>query len=52
MLLLGAANPSQGLVALSAFNEAARTAELFCAIVNRWRRLETLERDQVGLTLT
>jgi ribonuclease T len=41
-----------GREAHSAIYDAERTAELFCAIVNRWRRLETLERDQVGLTLT
>jgi ribonuclease T len=40
-----------GREAHSAIYDAERTAELFCAIVNRWRRLETLERDQVGLTL-
>ena len=36
----------------SAIYDAERTAELFCSIVNRWRRLEMLERDRVGLTLT
>lgn len=40
-----------GREAHSAIYDAERTAELFCAIVNRWRRLETLERDQVGITL-
>jgi ribonuclease T len=29
----------------SAIYDAERTAELFCAIVNRWRRLELFERD-------
>jgi ribonuclease T len=41
-----------GREAHSAIYDAERTAELFCAIVNRWRRLEMLERDQVGLTLS
>jgi ribonuclease T len=36
----------------SAIYDAERTAELFCAIVNRWRRLEMLERGDVGLTLS
>jgi ribonuclease T len=30
----------------SAIYDAERTAELFCEIVNRWRRLELSERDQ------
>ena len=30
----------------SAIYDAERTAELFCEIVNRWRRLELFERDQ------
>ncbi|WP_049623565.1 ribonuclease T [Frateuria defendens] len=33
----------------SAVYDAERTAELFCAIVNRWRRLELAEREQSGL---
>ena len=41
-----------GREAHSAIYDADRTAQLFCSIVNRWRRLETLERDQVSLTLT
>lgn len=41
-----------GREAHSAIYDAERTAELFCSIVNRWRRLESLERDHVGLTLT
>ncbi|MGR9074041.1 MAG: hypothetical protein ACU833_13340, partial [Gammaproteobacteria bacterium] len=28
----------------SALYDAEQTAELFCRIVNRWKRLETLER--------
>jgi ribonuclease T len=36
----------------SAVYDAERTAELFCAIVNRWRRLEILERDRLDLTLS
>jgi ribonuclease T len=40
-----------GREAHSAVYDAERTAELFCSIVNRWRHLETLERDQIGLTL-
>lgn len=40
-----------GREAHSAIYDAERTAELFCSIVNRWRRLETLERERVGLTL-
>lgn len=33
----------------SAVYDAERTAALFCAIVNRWRRLEELERDTLGV---
>jgi len=33
----------------SAIYDAERTAELFCTIVNRWRRLEVLEREQLGV---
>ena len=33
----------------SAIYDAERTAELFCTIVNRWRRLETFEREHIGL---
>ena len=33
----------------SAIYDAERTAELFCTIVNRWRRLEEFERDQIGV---
>jgi len=33
----------------SAIYDAERTAELFCTIVNRWRRLEEFERDQIGI---
>jgi ribonuclease T len=33
----------------SAIYDAERTAELFCGIVNRWKRLEDLERDRVTL---
>jgi len=33
----------------SAVYDAERTAELFCTIVNRWRRLETFEREHIGL---
>ena len=32
----------------SAVYDSERTAALFCAIVNRWRRFEDLERDFVG----
>ncbi|TCV94801.1 ribonuclease T [Luteibacter rhizovicinus] len=35
----------------SAIYDAERTAELFCEIVNRWRRLELLERDQAGVVV-
>jgi ribonuclease T len=31
----------------SAIYDAERTAELFCKIVNRWRRLELLERERL-----
>lgn len=41
-----------GREAHSAIYDAERTAELFCSIVNRWRRLETLERERPGLTLS
>jgi ribonuclease T len=33
----------------SAIYDAERTAELFCTIVNRWRQLEMLEREHIGL---
>lgn len=33
----------------SAIYDAERTAELFCTIVNRWRKLETFEREHIGL---
>jgi len=32
----------------SAIYDAERTAELFCEIVNRWRRLELAEREQAA----
>lgn len=35
----------------AALYDAERTAALFCDIVNRWRTLETLERDRVGEVL-
>lgn len=34
----------------SAVYDAERTAALFCTIVNRWRQLEELERERVGVT--
>ncbi|HEX7325810.1 MAG TPA: ribonuclease T [Rhodanobacteraceae bacterium] len=33
----------------SAVYDSERTAALFCAIVNRWRHLEELEEERVGL---
>ncbi|HEX5305091.1 MAG TPA: ribonuclease T [Dyella sp.] len=33
----------------SAVYDAERTAELYCGIVNRWRKLETFEREHIGL---
>jgi ribonuclease T len=33
----------------SAVYDAERTAELFCGIINRWRKLETFEREHIGL---
>ncbi|WP_445144010.1 ribonuclease T [Dyella sp. Tek66A03] len=33
----------------SAIYDAERTAELFCTIINRWRTLETIEREFVGV---
>ncbi|MGH8153651.1 MAG: ribonuclease T [Rhodanobacteraceae bacterium] len=33
----------------SAVYDAERTAALFCTIVNRWRQLEELERERVGV---
>ena len=33
----------------SAVYDAERTAAMFCAIVNRWRHFEELERDTVGI---
>ena len=38
-------NPAE---AHSAVYDAERTAELFCAIVNRWKRLEDCEKKRVG----
>lgn len=35
----------------AALYDAERTAALFCDIVNRWHKLETLERDRVGQML-
>jgi ribonuclease T len=35
----------------SAVYDAERTAELFCGIVNRWRKLETFEREHIGLDI-
>lgn len=32
----------------SAVYDAERTAELFCGIINRWRRLEVFEREAIG----
>jgi ribonuclease T len=34
----------------SAVYDAERTAALFCAIVNRWRHLQQLENERVGVT--
>lgn len=33
----------------SAIYDAERTAELFCGIINRWRKLETFEHEHIGL---
>lgn len=33
----------------SAIYDAERTAELFCGIINRWRRLEIFEREHIDL---
>lgn len=33
----------------SAVYDAERTAVLFCAIINRWKHFEELERDRVGV---
>ncbi|MBB6182754.1 ribonuclease T [Oleiagrimonas soli] len=35
----------------SALYDAERTAQLFCTIVNRWKELQDLERDHVGLPI-
>ena len=34
----------------SAVYDAERTARLFCAIVNRWKRLEECERERIGIS--
>jgi ribonuclease T len=47
--VLASGNSFDSREAHSAVYDAERTAELFCSIVNRWRKLETLERDQLGL---
>ncbi len=36
----------------SALYDAERTAQLFCTIINRWKDLHDLEREQVGLPLS
>ncbi len=36
----------------SALYDAERTAQLFCTIINRWKDLQALERDRVGLPLS
>jgi len=36
----------------SAVYDAERTAQLFCTIVNRWKDLEDLELDRVGLPMS
>jgi ribonuclease T len=43
---MAAGIPFDSREAHSAIYDAERTAELFCEIVNRWRRLELFERDQ------
>ncbi|HEX7816295.1 ribonuclease T [Dyella sp.] len=42
-------HPFDAREAHSAIYDAERTAELFCTIVNRWRRLELFEREHIGL---
>lgn len=46
--VLAAGIPFDSREAHSAIYDAERTAELFCEIVNRWRRLELAERDQTA----
>ncbi|GAB3039456.1 MULTISPECIES: ribonuclease T [Oleiagrimonas] len=36
----------------SAVYDTERTAQLFCTIVNRWKELQDLERDHVGLRMS
>ncbi|MDA3913675.1 ribonuclease T [Oleiagrimonas sp.] len=36
----------------SAVYDTERTAQLFCTIVNRWKQLQDLERDHVGLRMS
>lgn len=45
--VLAAGIPFDAREAHSAIYDAERTAELFCTIVNRWRRLELSERENV-----
>jgi ribonuclease T len=40
-------NPAE---AHSAVYDAERTAQLFCAIVNRWKRLEDCEKERIGVS--
>ena len=47
--VLAAGLPFDSREAHSAVYDAERTAELFCNVVNRWRRLELLEQAQLGL---
>jgi ribonuclease T len=47
--VMAAGRDFDGNSAHSAVYDAERTAELFCAIVNRWRQLETFEREQIGV---
>jgi ribonuclease T len=46
--VLAAGIPFDTREAHSAIYDAERTAELFCEIVNRWRRLELFEREQAA----
>jgi len=49
--VLAAGHPFDTREAHSAVYDAERTAELFCTIINRWRQLETFEREHIGLNV-
>jgi ribonuclease T len=47
--VLAAGHTFDGREAHSAVYDAERTADLFCTVVNRWRQLELLEQEHIGV---